>query len=280
MGQSIAQLVSESHIATGQLNALDIGQEGFRETFEGFMDTAKDLINSAVKRVFNTDTVMDIPNPVSTKDLEHDMKDIGFSIIKDINVYGPAKMTGYHSEHVELLAKHFKEYADMENRILKPLIKFMAKIGNNPDELTNVWVDRDLKLVDVEKMKKDLAKTFNPGEIKEGDSTIHKFEDMYSSKKDLYKTGEKLQSMRNNAEIINLDNLMGLEERLVGLIDDVVIAAKNVVINRKTLRKLSEATIAASVELEYLAVMFYYANINVIAYNDTIEKLVEDINAE
>lgn len=250
-----------------------LSEEGFTTSLFEFVTGMASEIRRVGRKVFNTAVTIEADVPYSPNDLEKIIKFYGWSNMKPKRCFAPSKMRGSIPEHLEVLEEQIEMIVDIEKRLLDPTILFLKECIANKEALEGVWADKDLKMLDTDKMKSDLGKTFEADKIDKDRPLYMSVGEAYSNSRQMTDTSKKLKDMLENAQRLDIGYVVEKEKELAELIDELVEEARDVNVNRQIVSKLANAVSSAVVEMEMMSALFYYLNVNIGSYNITAENL-------
>lgn len=249
----------------------ELSQEGIKTSLSNFLESMSESLSLMYRKLMNEEARLDDTNFVPRASVESVLESQGWSYLRKLRCFTPAKMNGQMVEHLEVLNEQVKMLVDIEKRLLDPLIKYTAEVIASPGTLEKTWVDKDLSLLDTDRMKKSLVKTFDPEKMVGDTPYESRYGEVYSSKRDIYASADMLKDLLENARYLDLKILSEKDEKLAKYIDEVANIVEDVEADKNTVVKLANAVSSASVELEYISAVFYYINVNINAFYESFE---------
>lgn len=265
----------EDLIRASALDGVDVSMENYEGTLAGFLHAMEKSFSMTFKKIINTAAIIQVPTPTNRGDLEKAYDNVAWSELSKMRCYVPAQMKGNLAIHAEVLLEQMTAFSDYEERLLRPLMNYCAKVIGDPSLVEKTMVVHELKAVNTDALKKKLFNTFDEGSMQPESPFEKTYGTAYSNKVDIYETAQNLTKLREQAGRIDLDRLAKLEERLSGMINDVIEIIEQKEANKQFIQKLAQTVQSASVELEYIAALMYFTTANINAFNFSTETTID-----
>lgn len=239
-------------------------------------------IAKAFKRLLNFHTSADVIAPKQHKAVYRIIDRKGISAMAEYRVYRIAKQSAPNHELINLLSHQIGLLSDIEERLYKPLSRWLAGSINDPDDFAEKpWVDRDLGFLDIEKMRKSMSDLFVPENSRTDDSEFTNFINMYPSVKKFDECNKAFYELYQKVGDVNLGSLRKTEEllmrRLNSFIDLDQDPDSEFIIEKNTRKKLAQTFRAIAIETEYLMATFFLVAQAIGQWNNTIDLLEENL---
>lgn len=262
----------------------EIGMEGFAD-FLDFVGSVRDSIAEVVRSVFNEEfkSVDVAPKPFHEVQNLMKQKNVDYTTISAISVYRPEAMTEPMSDFSQELYEQFKVMATLEDRLYAPATKWFARAAASHDYAEKIWVDKDLLSVDVGKLQKAMRAFYKKDR---SDSTdMETVARLYGSIRQMEKAYEFLYKLSQEGSKFSLSRLKDAEEKLTMYISEMIEAEeqsrntdKPYEIPKGTKQRIAGVLESIRVETEYMAAVTTLATQTIVAWNDSMDKLILDIN--
>lgn len=252
------------------------------ESLTGFVDglsRSASSVAGAIGDWFKSDTPSVASRPEPVGNVVHLMKEYPSKSLAKLNIYTPAELEVYHEDFYTELLVQLNELHDVEDRLYKPVINWLARCITDPEYGDKVWVDRKIEFVPLEKHTKQMSKMFDKQPASTGDPTLTSFSNCYRNVRDFEKSFDALSDLTNLCLDVNIESLRDREKRLAELIKKFVKGYEDGVIfaSEVNMTRLIKIVDSAARETEYVAAIMYYANITIEAHNQTVKKLASDL---
>jgi hypothetical protein len=261
----------------------ELGMEGF-STFTEFLSSFVSRMGlgktvEAISSFAKSGTISATTRKVS--DLDKVLSKTEYKAVENILVYQPVGFTDNLLPYATYLSDLLERMSDIDKRLLIPMALYLNKAVSVNDFSSKLWIDKNLKPIDVKSEVKVLSSFFDPKVNRNRDIDTVKFGEVFVSNKDVLKTGIAVQQGESVAKKIDYSKILQAEKDLETAINLYVKTAQEhpeiVTQNKHTIKQLAETVTAIANELELLSI----ANFNYItlqtAFNDSVDKLLADL---
>ncbi len=255
-----------------------LGLEGYNDIITYISDRYEAVRNMIS---LSGDAFTEMPKAIKSNLFGKDLKKAKVSDVGWINVYMPMGFKG----HIKPYAVHIKDtlekLADLETRLYEPLYKYVTGQIAEVVEVDAIWIDKNLKTVDTDKIKKAYKEFFNPKA--KGNNTVssNRFDKLYLSVGDFIKTGDVLNDIEKVIKSIDLSKLIELDEKLADALDKyrrLIVNGELEVTHNKVNVKRLVTTVDAIAEESALLSSYYYQFIALhTAYKDSLDKIKSNL---
>ena len=256
-----------------ELIELELGIEGFAsfdEFLSGVSGTLKRLGAKLSNRQFPAVEVLP-KNPERLLKLLSNKK-VSLMDLEKVLIYRTEGLTRPNLDFTELLASQAYPVYGIMKRLYTPMNKWFASAVSHEGFAENLWNDRDLTLMSMDKVKDEMALRFKGAISRDEDPDMATVGKMYSSEKQFAKTYELLTKAAEEGHGFHLNELEAAEKRLAAFIKELV-NNENIEVSKGTKKKIVDVLQAIIEETEYLVAFNFLLVTTITAWNDSLVKL-------
>lgn len=187
----------------------------------------------------------------------------------------PPKVT--MTQFIDELSLALSTTADVKGRVLTPLLSWAANTISDPNFGDRVWLDSNVKTLDIKKVKVGLARVYSD---KYGDDdAIRPLVKAYSTRKDFTACGEMINTMIEDINKIFDGRILSMSEEIAKHVNTISLANEERPVFEQTppatLKRVSTLLFAAAEELEFLAILVMQVRAMSVSYADTAERMLK-----
>lgn len=256
----------------------EIGMEGFF-SFTDFLSGMGDSIRQAFKKLVNEDIKALDVGPVNLSNVTRKYDKHDFAALSEINAYRPDDLIAPMVDYSAALVEQLEAMANIQERLYIPVIKWLAKAATREDFHKQAWVDKDLKLNDLERMTKVITPMFDKRRERDANPEVTPVPKQYGSMRQMNKAHDNLQRAFNLGSDFDLESLKKTEESLIehiGFFVKMIEDSENPIdVPKATKRNLAKVIRNIATETEYYVGIVFMTRVAITAFNDTVEVLEE-----
>lgn len=257
----------------------DLGIEGFSsltEFLSWFSSTQLTKLTDSIKD-FSFKTLLGI----NGRDVESLASKSEFKSVGEITIYQPVGFKDNYLPYSEFMVTLLLELRDIEKRLVQPLTTYLSKTLANNDYTDVVWIDKNIKLLDSDKLIKQLKGFFTNDINRNADTDVVKFKDVFHSFSEISKTQKAINEAEKIAKSIDLSSLIKAENKLSDVITlwikEATVNDRVITNNKPNIKLLAEVIESIATETELLSVALYQFTVLQVAYNDSLKKLKDNL---
>lgn len=171
------------------------------------------------------------------------------------------------------LGKTIEVLGDVHKRLYTPLTDYIQRQIAIPEERDKIWSDRNLVMVDIEIIKKDMKSFFDPKMGEQRGNTSAPINTMFSGERDFMACADAIRRIQRQIEDLDLRNIRDQEERLH---ETIMLYTKSLhngdaeqTNNVNNIRRFEQAVFHAAEETELLSSSIYFFMTAMTAYEET-----------
>lgn len=269
----ILDQVKEEHELAEILDAE--GYASFESYFLGIGKALKDTFDW----IANNHSTAEMIDPISLASHYPALEKIGFTALANVNIYKPPYAKADWLKYTTALLEQVTDYSNIEYRLYTPFREYLERATALEDYHNKPMADRRYQLVNVEKSKKEFSRV-NVNEDDrddlEAETATVPFQRAFRNIKSLKDIEKMIFKIHETLALVNLENLKKEEARILLQIDSLIEKVENEEkepLSKNAKRQLAKAMMDIAEETEYMAMLLFYANTAVQAWNDTAVKL-------
>lgn len=259
----------------------EISMESF-DSFFGYLSAFKNKLSVQLSKLFNEDfKALDV-TPETYAKLESllTQKGLDYADIAKVVVYRPEAMTSPMVDFTKELYQQFALMGSLQDRLYKPAISWFAQAASRDEFMEKVWKDKNLLMVDVEKLQKEMRRHYKNDRGREGPD-MESVAKLYGSLRQFDQTQQNLHLLAEAGKQFDLKILKHAEETLSMYIMELIKATgerqeegqeiKD--IPEGTRKRLAEVLRHIAMETEYFSTLTFLATTAITSWNDSIDKI-------
>ena len=235
------------------------------------VDNAKRFINSSMVARF----VPSANLSAASKKLER----IPYATLDKYVIRTPEGVNGPMVPYLEVLDRAADDLLDIRDRLLNPLKQWLGRALTHPGFVEKVWMDADIRFIDVENHVNTLAKHYDD---KVGDDIsfnyLHK---VYPKPSDFHTAQGMINDLVKESAILLGHDIPKLTEEISVLVKKLIAANEKADYLEKmpsaSAAKLSDMLYHAGREVELLSIVLFQIKVASVAYEESVDKIIAEL---
>lgn len=254
----------------------ELGIEGFTDIGD-FIESKIGSIGKILKKITGEDVPGIKTKPLTSKKAVKVLSTLSKDELTNLKVYRPVDLDEFYVEYASLLNRQVAMLSQIITTIYQPIIDWTGGIIADNTKSDKAWVDRNIVMVDIKSMTKELSKLFSKKGTKTGDSSITTFEEIYADVKDVERTEGQLISLFDIASEIDLELMLAKEKEVDANVNKFIELYENdeIEVPKASLKRLLSLVSSAAEETEYLSGLLFLSEVAINTHNENIEMFLD-----
>ncbi|QAX96147.1 hypothetical protein [Vibrio phage vB_VmeM-Yong XC32] len=259
----------------------EISMESF-DSFFGYLSAFRNKLSVQITKLFNEDfKALDV-TPETYAKLESllSQKGLDYNDIAKVVIYRPEAMTSPMVDFTKELYQQFALMGSLQDRLYRPAISWFAQAASRDEFMEKVWKDKNLLMVDVEKLQKEMRRHYKNDRGREGPD-MESVAKLYGSLRQFDQTQQNLHLLAEAGKQFDLKILKDAEETLSMHIMELIKATDERQeegqeikdIPEGTRKRLAEVLRHIAMETEYFSSLTFLATTAITSWNDSLAKI-------
>ncbi|CAH0447976.1 hypothetical protein SM033_00152 [Vibrio phage vB_VpaM_sm033] len=248
-------------------------------SFESYFISVGGAIKKTLDWITNNHTTAEMADPISLASHMKTLEKMGFSALADVNVYKPPFAKTDWISYSKVLLEQTTQFSNLEFRLYAPFQEYLERAVALEGYHNKPITDRKFVHIDAVKARKQFERVnVNEDKIEEleaAQATV-KFQKTFRSIRQLQDVEKLVFHIHETLATVNLDSLKKREVLILKEVDtllDRIEADEKEDLTPAAKKQLAVTMMNIAEETEYLAMLLFYSNQTIAAWNDTAVKL-------